>query len=169
MNDPHEALRQVPIFGGLSDEELDKITSISTAVEVAAGELVVREGELASELFVIRVGAVEVVIDLGGGGERVLARLGVGDCFGEMTLIGIQPRSASVRAVEDAVLMSLSNQVFRSLSEWRLPTYTLIILNLARELSRRLRRADHLMAEFFSAEVPRHLEASAQSSPPTQG
>ena len=154
MSDPHEALRQVPIFGGLSDEELDKVTSVSTAVEAAAGELVVREGELASELFVIRTGAVEVVIGLDGDSEGVLARLGAGDCFGEMALIGIQPRCASVRAVEDTVLLSLSHQAFGSLGKWRLQTYTLIVLNLARELSRRLRRTDRLMAEFLSADVP---------------
>ena len=154
MNDSHDALRQIPIFGGLSDEELDKVVSISTMAKAAAGELVVREGELASELFVIQGGAVEVVIGLDGEGEGVLARLGTGECFGEMALIGVQPRCASVRAVEDTVLLSLSHKAFGSLSKWRLSTYTLIVLNLARELSRRLRRTDHLMAEFLSANVP---------------
>ena len=68
-----------------------------------------------------------------------------------MALIDIQPRSASVRAVEDSVFFCLSNRAFRSLMDWKLKTYTLIILNLAREISRRLRRADALVAEFADA------------------
>ena len=142
----------MPIFGGLTDAELDKVVSLSTEVEASAGEFIVRQGELASELFVIRQGSVEVLFDVEDvEDERLLSHLEVGDCFGEMALIDIQPRSASVRALEDSVFFCLSNRAFRSLIEWNLKTYTLIILNLAREISRRLRRADARMAEFARA------------------
>ena len=72
----------------------------------------------------------------------------MGDCFGEMALIDIQPRSASVRSLEDSLLFCFSNRAFGSLRDWNLRTYTLITLNLAREISRRLRRTDALLAEF---------------------
>ncbi len=71
--DSYAQLREMPIFGGLSDTELDKVVSLSTDVEVAAGELVVRQDDLASELFVIRQGKVEVVIDIDEKHERVLS------------------------------------------------------------------------------------------------
>ena len=148
----HAHLREMPIFGGLSDAELDKVVSLSTDVEAAAGDLIVRQGELASDLFVIRRGKVEVLFDVDDEEqEQVLAHLGVGDCFGEMALIDIQPRSASVRTLEDSVFFCLSNRGFRTLMDWNLKTYTLIILNLAREISRRLRRADALLVEFADA------------------
>lgn len=150
MDDPYEALRQMPVFGGLTDEELAKVVSLATTKQVARGTLVVRQGDLAKELFVIQQGAMEVSAKIGDDEERILSRLGAGDCFGEMALIDIQPRSASVRALEDSVLISLSNKAFRSLSGWNLQTYTLIVLNLAREISRRLRRADAVVAEFAS-------------------
>jgi CRP/FNR family cyclic AMP-dependent transcriptional regulator len=145
---PHGTLRQMPIFGGLSDEELDKIVSLATSVEAPRGTVLVREGDLAKELFVIQQGTVEVIAAVDEEHERVLAELSAGDCFGEMALIDIQPRSASVRALEDTMLLSLSNGAFRSLSQWKLETYTLVTLNLAREISRRLRNADALLAEF---------------------
>ncbi len=157
MADPHEPLRQMPIFGGLSDEELDKVVSLATTVEAPRGTLVVRQGDLAKEVFVIQRGSMEVLARIGGEEERVLSRLGAGDCFGEMALIDIQPRSASVRALEDSVLFSLSNRAFRTLSDWNLQTYTLITLNLAREISRRLRRADALVAEFASLALERSV------------
>ena len=162
QEDLHAHLREMPIFGGLTDAELDKVVSLSTDVEVAAGDLVVLQGDLASDLFVIRRGKVEVLFDIDEEGrEQVLANLKVGDCFGEMALIDIQPRSASVRALEDSVFFCLSNRAFRSLIDWNLKTYTLIILNLAREISRRLRRADALVAEFADA-------AESSSSEPTK-
>lgn len=142
----------MPIFGGLSDAELDKIVSLSTRVQAAAGDLIVRQGELANELFVVLQGRVEVLFDADGEDrEQVLSHLSVGDCFGEMALIDIQPRSASVRALEDSVFFCLANRAFRSLIDWNLKTYTLIILNLAREISRRLRRADAVLVEFACA------------------
>ncbi len=148
----HAHLREMPIFGGLSDAELDKVVSLSTRVEAAAGDLIVRQGDLASELFVILRGEVEVLFDVDDEEhEQVLSHLEVGDCFGEMALIDIQPRSASVRALEDSAFFCLSNRAFRTLIDWNLKTYTVIILNLAREISRRLRRADALMAEFADA------------------
>lgn len=150
MDDPYAALRQMPVFGGLTDEELAKVVSLATTLRVPCGTWVVRQGDLAKELFVIQRGAMEVSAKIGDDEDRILSCLGAGDCFGEMALIDIQPRSASVRALEDSVLISLSNKAFRTLSDWNLQTYTLIVMNLAREISRRLRRADALVAEFAS-------------------
>lgn len=155
MDDPYRALRQMPVFGGLTDEELANVVSLATTLEAPRGTLVVRQGDLAKELFVIQRGSMEVLAKIGDEEERVLSRLGAGDCFGEMALIDIQPRSASVRALEDSVLISLSNKAFRTLSGWNLQTYTLIVMNLAREISRRLRRADGLVAEFAKLAVQR--------------
>jgi len=140
-----ELIKNISIFNGLSDRELDKVISLLKQHSVKRGDIIVTEGELAREMFIIQEGTVEILK-----GGVALARLWQGDCFGEMTLIDVQPRSASVRAKRNATLFSLSNKDFLSLYEWNLHTYTIIILNIARELSRRLRKADAIIADYAS-------------------
>src|SRR5687768_4471847 len=84
-------LRTVPIFGGLEDGELRRVDSYADIRTYPVGATLVQEGDLAKEMFVILRGSVEIRK-----GEQTLNRLGRGDCVGEMSLIDIQPRSASV-------------------------------------------------------------------------
>lgn len=142
-----ELLATLPIFGGLSDDELGKVLEVCSERAVAEGEVVLREGEPASACYVIRRGRVEVVANLDGEAPCRLAELDTGDCFGEMALIDVEPRSASVRALEPTELLRLDRGSFLQLQSWSLQTYTLIVLNMAREISRRLRQADARIVE----------------------
>ena len=72
----------------------------------------------------------------------MIGRLGPGDCFGEMALIDLYPRSAGVRAAEDCLALALSNALLYQLYAVDPEPFTLIMMNLARELSRRLRRTE---------------------------
>jgi CRP/FNR family transcriptional regulator, cyclic AMP receptor protein len=65
---------------------------------------------------------------------------------GEMSLIDIQPRSATVRAVAPSVLLRLEHSEIGKLYRSHPEVYTLLVLNIAREISRRLRRADQVLA-----------------------
>ena len=76
----------------------------------------------------------------------------MGDTFGEMELIDIQPCAATVRATEDSVVLTLSNTDFHKISKMDLKSFTLIVMNLAREISRRLRRMDALLAKSIQDE-----------------
>ncbi|MFW5690077.1 MAG: cyclic nucleotide-binding domain-containing protein, partial [Spirochaetota bacterium] len=78
-------------------------------------------------------------------GERQLTIMHTGDTFGEMELIDIQPCAASVRAVEPTDTLSLSNRDLYKVSKIDMKTYALLVMNLAREISRRLRRADEML------------------------
>lgn len=69
-----------------------------------------------------------------------------GDSFGEMELIDIQPCAASAICLTDATIITLSNKDLYTLSTTHLKTYTMLILNLARDISRRLRSTDTLLA-----------------------
>jgi CRP-like cAMP-binding protein len=82
--------------------------------------------------------------------EKRLAVLKVGDVFGEMELIDMQRRSATVRALEPVSALALSNGDLFLIYESDLPTFTLIVLNLARELSRRLRTLDDLAVHYMA-------------------
>ena len=81
-------------------------------------------------------------------GESIeLGRLAEGDCFGEMALIDFQPRSASVKAETDCQAIEIPSKSLRSLYKRDLEQFTMIMMNLGREVSRRLRVADDRLFE----------------------
>jgi CRP/FNR family cyclic AMP-dependent transcriptional regulator len=141
-----EVLRQMPLFGGLPDSALERLLGLMRIRQCAAGEVICAEGDPAREMFIVRSGAVEVrkrALD----GDACLARLQAGDEFGEMSLIDIQPRSASVVACELTELYVLGNMDLLALYEEDLPSYTFFLQNLCRELSRRLRLANRVIID----------------------
>lgn len=140
-------LRTVPIFGGLEDAELARLWSYTEVHAHAAGDVILREGELAKEMFVLLEGSVEIFsTDPTTGAEQPLRTLNKGDCFGEMALIDIQPRSASVRTLTPVRLMVIGFDDLIRVYQFNMQTYTIIVLNIAREISRRLRRANEQLA-----------------------
>jgi CRP/FNR family transcriptional regulator, cyclic AMP receptor protein len=140
-------LGQIPIFGGLSSQFLQWIIEAGTMGNVPEGAQVISEGEPARSLFVVCEGELEIC-KLGSHGSEVrLAVLKAGDCVGEMSLIDIQPRSATVRTLTPAVLFRLSHVEIGKLYQQHPEVYTLLVLNIAREISRRLRLADKLLAD----------------------
>ena len=140
-------LAQIPIFGGLPNAVLARIIDLAREVHVAPGGLVFSEGEPARAMFIVREGELEICKRGRDGSEFCLAMLQRGDCVGEMSLIDIQPRSASARAVSEATLCVLDQQEIAKLYQTDLETYTLLVLNIAREISRRLRRADQVLVD----------------------
>jgi CRP-like cAMP-binding protein len=142
-----EFLSQIPIFGGLSTQVLDWIAEAGSVGELPAGIQVIGEGEPARSLFVVYQGELEICKKGGHGGEVRLAVLRAGDCMGEMSLIDIQPRSATARTLTDTVLFRLGHKEIGKLYQSHPEVYTLLVLNIAREISRRLRVADKVLAD----------------------
>jgi CRP/FNR family cyclic AMP-dependent transcriptional regulator len=140
-------LGQIPIFGGLSGQFLDWIIDAGTIGHVSAGVQVIAEGEPARSVFVVCEGELEISKRGSHGADVRLAVLHAGDCVGEMSLIDIQPRSATVRALTPAVLFRLSHGEIGRLYQSHPEVYTLLVLNIAREISRRLRHADKVLAD----------------------
>ena len=94
-----EFLRGIPVFAGVEDAALSELAAGITETTFKAGELVFREKESGSEMFVIQSGRVAVIKHLGQARETNLATLGPRDFFGEMAIIECVSRSASVRAL----------------------------------------------------------------------
>ena len=145
-------LQQQPLFGGVDSQAMRAIVPLLREENFASGELIVREGDQGDSLFVICSGSVEVLKSSPEAetpfGDRI-AVLKVGDVIGEMELIDMQNRSATVRALEPVSTLALSNGDLFSIYESDLPTFALLVLNLARELSRRLRNIDDLAVRYM--------------------
>lgn len=145
-----EFLQSHALFGGVGDEDMEMIMSMLKEEHFPPGVFIIREGEEGDTLHFICSGSVEVLKEVAGPDGPVQERLAVlssGDAFGEMELIDIQKRSASVRTLEEVSALTLSNRDVYQIYCRNIKAYTIIIMNLARELSRRLRKMDILLSQ----------------------
>ena len=84
-----------------------------------------------------------------------LAEFSVGQCFGETSLIGIQPQSATMMAEEDSELILFSGTALHSLYKEDTKLFSKILLNIARETCRRLAQTDDVMLHYVMDEKKR--------------
>ena len=125
-------LGKAPVFAALSEKVRTKIANRSSELRLSAGEWLFREGEEADTLYVVRAGRLEVVNEADGKTIRVLGR---GAALGELALLTAMPRSASVRAARDSVLVSIDRIEFDRLLEQE----PKVAVALTRELGSQLR------------------------------
>lgn len=143
-------LLATPFFGGLSDASLDLLISMLVERRFDAGATVVTEGEAGRSMFVVQSGHL-VVSRLGESGRSIwMAMLEPGDFFGEMTLIEMQNRSATVVAESATVLYELTAKNLYTYYKADVHAYVIVMQNINRELCRRLRRADARIAELIA-------------------
>lgn len=156
-----ELLRDSHLFDGVSDSVVARLAT-ELATELAQpGELVITEGELAAHMFLVLNGEVEVLHKGDGDHDVRLALLGPGDWIGEMAILDVLPRSASVRALAPTTLLRLSAPDTRRLIQEPEPLqYAQLVTNIARELARRLRVADRIIANASSHLVQRYVTES---------
>jgi CRP/FNR family transcriptional regulator, cyclic AMP receptor protein len=140
-------LLATPFFGGLSGASLDLLVSMLVERRFDAGATVVAEGEPGRSMFIVHSG--ELVVSKLGDSRHVIrmADLEPGDFFGEMTLIEMQNRSATVVAESPTVLYELTAGKLYSYYKTDVHAYVIVMQNINRELCRRLRRADNRIAE----------------------
>ncbi len=106
-------LRNVALFSGLDDGELEKLSKVSGRKRAERGAFIVRAGESTDSLYVLLAGRAKVTNTDEEGREIILAWLGPGEFFGEMGLIDGSPRSANVVAAEPCELLFLSKEAFQ--------------------------------------------------------
>jgi CRP/FNR family cyclic AMP-dependent transcriptional regulator len=140
-----------PFFGGLEDASLDRLIAMLVERHFDAGSTVFREGEQGRSMYVIHAGDL-VVCKTGDSGRVIrMSHLGPGDFFGEMTLIEMQNRSATVVVEAPALLYELTAMNLYAFYKADVYAYAMVLQNINRELCRRLRKADDRIAEFADA------------------
>lgn len=112
-----ERLQSIPIFSELPDSLLTELAERFDSRFLQSGELVIREGAWGDAFYVIARGVVEVIADLGGPTERIVAVLEDGDFFGEMALLSSVRRNASVRTRGACTILRLDQGSFSELMD----------------------------------------------------
>jgi len=137
--DIKELLKTVELFEGLGEEDLENVSALCSQRVYRKGELLTIQGEIGSELFIISEGLVEVTIREPAN-PRVVVNLGTGQLIGEMSLVDRGPRSATVRAIHDPTIVQvIQNEAFQDLCQHNTRIGYFVMLNLAADLSFKLR------------------------------
>jgi CRP-like cAMP-binding protein len=143
-------LATVPLFRSLAPAEVTAFAALAREKSYPKGSVILFEDDPGDSLFVVREGRVKVVLVAEDGREVILGILGVGEHFGELSLIDDQPRSAHVVAMEESTLLVLRREDFRR----RVEQNPAVAWALLMELSRRLRRADEKIGSLVLLDVP---------------
>ena len=134
-------LRTVPLFEGLTLDDLLSVEAALGQEEYLAGEAIFRQGEVGATLYILVEGTASVRLESESGEAKEVAALSAGEYFGEMALFDDHPRSATVVASTDATLLTLERDRFSTLVLQR-PEILLQICkmfgNRLRETNRRL-------------------------------
>jgi len=131
-------LRHVPLLSSLGEQQLAAIAPLVRRRSVPKGKPVVNEGESTNTLYLILSGRAKVQRSDADGKEVILAVLGSGEYFGEMSLIDDMPHSATVLPLESCELLTLSKDDFRAVVTHN----SEIAMVIMRGLVQRLRAAD---------------------------
>ncbi len=145
-------LLATPFFGGLTDASLDLLVSMLVECSFDAGATVVAEGEPGRSMFIVKSGRLVVSKRAHSGSVIPISVLGPGDFFGEMTLIEMQNRSATVVAESPTVLYELTAPKLYACYKADIHAYVIILQNINRELCRRLRRSDDRFTGYLSGD-----------------
>ena len=142
-------LQGMPVFGGVRAETLEFLLGFCPTVTVAANDYFFREEDDGNSMFVLETGQA-TVLKSWQGQDHVLQTMNVGDCFGEMAVMDMGARSASVRAIEDCTAIEISAGNLYKVYGHDLKQFAVIQMNMGREVCRRLRDADQRL---FSAKM----------------
>ena len=129
---------------------MQRVASALEEQDFPAGSTIFHAGELGRTMYLLAQGEVEVIGTSSEGKRIALVKLGPGECFGEMALIELQPRSATVRVRKKAKTYSLNNMDLYNLYREDNYAFVIVLQNICRIVSRRLRRADGRICDFLA-------------------
>ncbi|HWP56943.1 MAG TPA: SLC13 family permease [Candidatus Acidoferrales bacterium] len=161
MTDPAETILNIPLFSGLSREDIAKVLGKLEEKLFPAGATIVSQGEKGDSFYIIRSGIVRVVREGEAGRSETIGVMGAQECFGEMALLSGESRSATIIAVKDTVVWRLSREDWDDLIT-KHPTW---LLQFCATLSKRLTRVEQqysqerhvfntLAEEFYNSQPP---------------
>jgi CRP/FNR family transcriptional regulator, cyclic AMP receptor protein len=141
-------LSDIPIFGGVSDQQLQRVFKCLEEGVFERGECIFKKGDEPSHIYIVKQGKIDLLI---ADHEVILQKktLAVGDCFGEASLMSMQQHTATATAREDSEIIVLSRRALLQLRKEDSGLFCLLMMNIARELARRLRLTDEILLRYM--------------------
>jgi len=125
-------LKGIELFSAIPGEDLAQLALVTDEIHRESGHVIIREGEAGESLYLLVDGRVQVLK-----GDRPVAELGEREVFGEMALLDPGPRSATVRALTDVVMLCIKREDFSDIMAEK----NEIARGIIQVLTRRLRAA----------------------------
>ena len=160
-SDPTAVLAATELFGSLDAAALEEFATRVEHVPVIGGATLMREGESADCLYVVASGRLAVSVRGADGVDRAVAEIARGETVGEMALISGSPRSATVRALRDSILLRFSKASFDLLLE----RHPRISMQLARLIVLRLEQSSHAVRDAPSAPATITVAPAGRNAP----
>ncbi|MEG9224947.1 Crp/Fnr family transcriptional regulator [Aeromicrobium sp. Sec7.5] len=145
-----EVLRQAPLFAGLGEEAAATLEASMTAVSLRRGEVLFNEGDDGDQLYIVTDGKIKLGRTSPDGRENLLAILGPGQMFGELSFFDPGPRSATATAVTDVDMRSLGHEALSPVLE----SHPGVANALLHQLAGRLRRTNEVVGDLVFSDVP---------------
>lgn len=145
-----EILRQAPLFAGLDDDAASTLSGSMSPASLRRGEVLFNEGDDGNQLYVVIEGKIKLGRTSPDGRENLLAILGPGQMFGELSFFDPGPRSATATAVTDVEMKSLGHEALIPVLEAH-PEVAQALLN---QLAGRLRRTNEVVGDLVFSDVP---------------
>ena len=139
-------LLQTPMFDNLEPAEIKQLVDIVDVKELAAGDTLFKEGAPGDAWYAMYRGRVDVIKDVGED-QKEIYPLGKGACFGEIAILDGKPRSATIKAIEDCVVLKISRSDFQTLLDQDHIVAYKLLRNLAINLAQRVRSTTERLSE----------------------
>jgi CRP-like cAMP-binding protein len=143
-------VRQAPLFTALDDEAAAALQRSMVEVRMSRGDVLFTEGQPGDRLYVVTEGKIKLGRSSADGRENLVAVLGPGEMFGELSLFDPGPRTATATAVTDCVLLGVGHE---DIKPW-LASRPEVGAQLLQALARRLRRTNESLADLVFSDVP---------------
>jgi CRP/FNR family transcriptional regulator, cyclic AMP receptor protein len=145
-----DVLSRAPLFSALDDDAAQALRASMNEVRLPRGDILFREGDSGDCLYVITDGKIKLGRAAPDGRENILAVLGPGEMFGELSLFDPKPRTATAVAVVDTTMMSLGHEDLDEL----LSGSPAVAESMLAALAQRLRRTNESLADLVFSDVP---------------
>lgn len=134
------ALQKYSLFGGLLPDDIEFVRTLMGQEGYSTGETIIVEGERNDRIRFILEGCIQVLRH-----GIVINEISEGEFFGEMEVLDVMPSIATIKAIRPVRVATISNRALHEIYKKDTKIFALLIMNLARDLSRRLRRMDEIM------------------------
>lgn len=156
LSDPESVfpvLSDIALFGGMSERQLSAVCSWLEQGAFHEGEHIFRKGDDPSHIYIVTRGKIDLLITEHGTALQKKT-LVAGDCFGEASLMSMQRHAATAIAREASDVIVLSKRALLRLQKADAALFSLLMMNIARELARRLRLTDDILLRVMRTQEP---------------